>query len=131
MKLSTPQRHSLFLAALTLPFVFGCQSEKRTQELVQARLDAEKVKELSTEVSDLKKSIDTLKAENEALKNQLLSQKNLPTYQAPQNKVALGNQAKNKTTASSTSTPQATGSQSPTQEEADLKKAATGGSSFK
>jgi len=116
------------LATLTF---FGCNVDQRAQELVQARLDAEKVKELGEEVLELKKVNEALKVENDSLKIQLLaSQKVTQTAQAPVTKVAVVSKAKPKAPDSAASEkPKAV--ESPVEAETDLKKAATGGSSFK
>lgn len=121
----------MVLAALA-SFAGGCQNEQRTQEMVQARFDAEKVKELSEEVAELKKLNDSLKQENESLKSQIHTQTGQHGGQAQEpsrTKVALTPKPKPKTVSESSSKPKTPEAQA--ESASELKKAATGGSSFK
>jgi hypothetical protein len=49
----------------------ACNSQERTEEMIQARLDAERVKTLEASAQELKAANDTLSKENEALKLQI------------------------------------------------------------
>jgi len=59
------------LAACTVLTLAGCNSQKATEDLVQARLDAEKVQEQATAMQDLKTANEQLKKENDELKLKL------------------------------------------------------------
>ena len=118
------------VAAAIACLASGCQNEQRTQELVQMRLDAEKVKELSGEVAELKKTNESLKQENDSLKAQLhQAQQTAQTKEVPQTKVALTPKPKNKTNGDAPSKPKQP--EALPESAIELKKAATGGSSFK
>jgi peptidoglycan hydrolase CwlO-like protein len=73
----------LVASALTLS---ACNTQERTEELVQARLDAEKVKDLTEESVELKKTIDELKAENKELTTEILALKAKSTASVAQAK---------------------------------------------
>lgn len=61
-------RRIMALGLCTLALATGCNNAERTQELIQARLDAEKVKDLQTQNQELRTSLDELRKENETLK---------------------------------------------------------------
>lgn len=66
-------RSALPMAAVLL--LAGCNSQGRTEEMIQSRLDAEKLKQATTEVVDLKKANEELRDENKALTTELLAVK--------------------------------------------------------
>jgi predicted RNase H-like nuclease (RuvC/YqgF family) len=106
----------------------GCQSEQKTREntqfVIQASLDAEKVKELASTTAELKKIIEELKTENESLRRQLASQTKAvgPVALAPTKPKSNGQKSPDL---------KATPTPGNTKETEELKEAVTGGSSFK
>ena len=58
--------------ALSFPLSFAaCNTQEKTEELIQARLDAEKVKDQQVQIQELKSVNEQQKKENESLKLEL------------------------------------------------------------
>ncbi len=89
----------------------GCNNDTRTQELVQAKLDAERLKQVTEENQQLKATVERLTKENQVLRQRLAK-------------------AEAATVATSGAKKPAGGKPTPAEKE-ELKEDVTGGTSFK
>lgn len=122
----TTLRNLVFALGTAGLAVTACNTKDQTEAVVQARLDAEKVKQLEAENLALKATVDQLKKENEALKLEVASQKALAEKAASE---AVAQRQRLAVAGKKPAEKGATRAQS--ERAADTNKAATGGDSFK
>ena len=120
--MKTALRSIIFTLGTVLAFT-ACDNASKTEAQVQARLDAEKVKQLSAELESSKAQVDLVRKENDDLKAQVAAlkagaQKTAEALPKPQQKVAAKKPGEK---APERNSPEAE----------TLKKEVTGGSSFK